>query len=201
HTSISGLEKALIQYVNTGFECPARENLNKQYPSFVVIDTNNYQADVFYVTNQNNSYQIVASSAEEASIGISPFQDFSSYIVVDNTQGNSNLQLVNFDKEDGYYIVNPPNIIRAGEKGRFWMQDYSKLMGGGGTQGQVTYKKEQDGSQIDLTYACPNSFWSNNECSGANFYTSNDGVKWSNLNEVINSGIGRNHPFFVRFVI
>jgi UDP-2,3-diacylglucosamine pyrophosphatase LpxH len=201
HTPISGLEKALIQYVNSGFECPSKPDIGKQYPTFTEIDTEQCQASVFKVVNNNGSYQIKAYEAEQASViipGLS--EDYSCYLIVDNTNGSSELQLVNYSATQGYYVVAPPERILPGERGRFWIQDYPAGINPRnlvkGSEGKVTYSG--GGRQITLTYACPVGFWNSNKCSGSNFYTSTDGRNWGNLNQIPDFGFG--HPFFVRFI-
>jgi hypothetical protein len=117
--------------------------------------------------------------------------DYSCYIIVDNTKGKSTLQLTNFTTSEGHYVVPPPQQIAPGQQGRFWVQDYPGPEGAGG---RVTYSTGT--GSLSLTYACPLGVWPN-QCSGANFYTSLDGVNWSGLNQVKRYG----HPFFVRFVL
>ena len=199
HTPISGLEKALIQYVNSGFECPSKPDIGKQYPTFTEIDIERCQASVFKVIHNNGSYQIKACDAEQASViipGLS--QDYSCYLIVDNTNGSSELKRVNYSATQGYYVVAPPERILPGERGRFWIQDYPAGINPGnllkGSEGQVTYSG--GGRQITLTYACPVGFWTSNQCSGTNFYTSTDGQNWGNMNQIQKLG----HPFFVRFI-
>ena len=202
HKTISGLEKALVQYVNSGFNCPSKPDLSKQSPTFVEIDIDNCQASIFKVVNQNNRYKIEPDHPKETSVVIPGLsQDYSCYIIVDNTNGTSELERINYSADKGHYIVEPPAKISPGEVGRFWLQDYPVELNlenlFRGSQGQVSYSS--NGQEITLSYKCPVGFWTKNHCSGANFTTSTDGNKWGKLNKITHFGLG--HPFFVRFII
>lgn len=190
HTPKEGLTNGLVKYTNDGFECPSSPDLPAQTFTFSVVDTDNCQASLYQVVKQNNDYQISPFSAPPDSVISSVSSDFSSYIIIDNTNGRSTLSLNNSTQTQGHYVVTPPQQILPGQQGKFWLQDYPGLVG---SEGSATYLL---GSQsLKLTYACPTTWV--NSCSGANFYTSNDGVNWGRLNEVKNSG----HPFFVKFVL
>ncbi|MBD2517356.1 metallophosphoesterase [Nostoc sp. FACHB-973] len=190
HTPKQGLTNGLVQYTNDGFECPSSPDIPSQTFTFSVVDTDNCQASLYQVVKQNNDYQISSFSAPPDSVINSPSSDFSSYIIIDNTNGKSTLNLTNSTKISGHYVVAPPKQISPGQQGKFWLQDYPGLVG---SQGTATYSL---GNQsLELTYACPTTWF--NSCSGANFYTSNDGVNWGELNQIQKSG----HPFFVKFVL
>ncbi|QSJ16295.1 hypothetical protein JYQ62_31885 [Nostoc sp. UHCC 0702] len=193
HTAISGLKNALIQYVNSGFECPSKPDISTHHSTFIEIDTVNCKAKVLEVINQNGNYKIQPNQASQDSVVGLQSEDFSCYVIVDNTSGTTELTRSNFSAKHGYYVVEPPTSIPPGKKGRFWIQDYPGTVG---TEGEVTYTTPT-GSKFNLTYACPTL--SSNKCAGTDFYTSNDGVNWGKLNQIVDSGIGRNHPFFVKF--
>ncbi|WP_287169904.1 MULTISPECIES: metallophosphoesterase [unclassified Microcystis] len=195
HTPISGLKKGLIQYVNSGFECPSKPDIGKQHVNFIEIDTDSYQGAIFKVVNQQGSYQIEADSAEQTSViipGLS--QDYSCYITVENQSSISLIQRVSYEANQGHYIVAPTQSIGPREKGRFWIQDYPGITKG--SEGQVIYFTGD--REITLRYSCPVGL-SPNSCSGAEFYTSVDGINWGERNQIVNKGLG--HPFFVRFVL
>ena len=197
HTHIPklGLTNGLVQYVNNGFECPSNPDIhaqsNSKTISFTVIDTDKCQASLYQVINNNGSYNIEPYSAPPDSVIGPQSMDYSCYIIVDNTNGKSTLQLTNFTTSEGHYVVSPPRQIAPGQQWRFWVQDYPGPKGSGGS---VTYSTGS--SSLSLAYACPLGVWPN-QCSGANFYTSLDGVNWGGLNQVKRYG----HPFFVRFVL
>jgi hypothetical protein len=118
--------------------------------------------------------------------------DYSCYVTIDNSNGKSTLNLTPPPtNKRSHYVVSPPQQIIPGQKIKFWLQDYAGIFG---SEGSVTYSG--GGQSLTFTYTCPTG-WRDNKCSGADFYTSNDGVKWSKLNEPTPKG----HPFFVRFVL
>jgi predicted phosphodiesterase len=200
HKPISGLKDSLIKYFNTGFNCPSKPDLSKKHPTFLIIDTDDCHAAVFQVVNKQGYYAIQAAEAEETKVAdskLSPF-DFSCYLIIDNTQGNCDLDLLKYEAKHGHYIVPPPLKISRGEQGRFWLQDYA---GANGSEGWAKYSAQ--GREIKLTYQCPTaSNWLrlssiNNDCSGANFYTKSGGDSWGDLNQIKKL----DHPFFVKFVL
>ncbi|MFM6842780.1 MAG: hypothetical protein ACKPKS_03115, partial [Dolichospermum sp.] len=144
---------------------------------------------------EGNSYGISIYPAPEDSViseGMTPpSMDYSCYIIIDNTKGNSALDLMDFNAKDGYYVVEPPQQILPGEIKKFWIQDDPGLSGSKGT---ATYLA--NGQTLRLSYSCPTGISPNN-CSGAKFFTCNDGVNWGKSNDVKKMG----HPFFVKFVL
>ena len=193
HAPKLGITNGFVQYVNDGFECPSSPDVPPQTFTFAVIDTDTCQSNVCQVIKQNNSYQIVPFAAPPDSVISSMSMDYSCYVSIDNTQGKSTLTLTKpATNEHGYYVVSPPQQINPGEQVKFWLQDAPGLSG---TQGSAVYS-QVGGNSLTFDYACPTGL-SSNSCSGANFYTSNDGVNWGQLNQVKKSG----HPFFVKFVL
>ncbi|MEH1930587.1 metallophosphoesterase [Nostoc sp.] len=191
HAPKLGLTNGLVQYANDGFECPSSPDIPSQTFTFSEVDTDNCQASLYQVVKQNNAYQISPYSAPPDSVIASISLDFSCYVIIDNTNGKSALNLSNSTNSQGHYVVTLPKQIMPGQQGKFWLQDYPGLVG---SEGSATYLV---GSQsLELTYACPTGL-SSNDCSGINFYTSNDGVNWGGLNQIKKSG----HPFFVKFVL
>ncbi|MBE9226578.1 metallophosphoesterase [Phormidium sp. LEGE 05292] len=197
HTHIAklGLTNGLVQYVNNGFECAASPDIhassNPKTISFTVIDTDECAASLYQVVNTNGVYNISSYSAPPDSVIGPQSMDYSCYIIVDNTNGKSTLNLTDFTASNGHYVVAPPKQILPGQQGRFWVQDYPGAKGSAGTADYST-----DSGTLSLNFACPLGIWPNS-CSGANFYTSLDGVNWSSLNQVQRYG----HPFFVKFVL
>jgi UDP-2,3-diacylglucosamine pyrophosphatase LpxH len=193
HAPKLGLTNGFVQYTNDGFECPSTADIPAQTFTFSVVDSDNCQASIYQVIKQNNDYQINSFPASPDSVIASTSMDYSCYIVIDNTQGKSALTLTQIPtNKHGYYVIKPPQNIPPGQQGKFWLQDYAGLVG---TEGSAIYSQE-GGQLLAFNYACPMGV-SSNSCSGANFYTSNDGVSWNHLNQVKKTG----HPFFVKFVL
>ena len=192
HTPKLGITNGLVEYANNGFECPSSPDIPPQGFTFSVVDTENCQPSIYQVIKQDTSYQISPYSALPDSVISSRSMDFSCYVIIDNTNGTSTLNLTQSNAEDGHYVVSPPKQIIPGQTIKFWLQDYAGLVG---SEGSVTYS--EGGSSRTFEYACPFSPFSSNKCSGANFYTSNDGVNWLGINKIQKRG----HPFFVKFVL
>ncbi|MFM6099638.1 MAG: metallophosphoesterase [Dolichospermum sp.] len=193
-----GIKNGLVGYANNGFQCPSSPDIlkRKQVVNFTVVDTVKCEASVYMVAKgEGNSYGISIYPAPEDSViseGMTPpSMDYSCYIIIDNTKGNSALDLMDFNAKDGYYVVEPPQQILPGEIKKFWIQDDPGLSGSKGT---ATYLA--NGQTLRLSYSCPTGISPNN-CSGAKFFTCNDGVNWGKSNDVKKMG----HPFFVKFVL
>ena len=191
-----GITNGLVKYANGGFECPSSPDLTKKAFTFSVVDTDNCQAIIHQVTKQNNTYQIVPFDASPDSVIAGTSMDYSCYIIIDNPRESSTLNLINYSKDRGNYVVAPPEQILPGQQGKFWLQDYTGLKG---SRGSVTYSTGAGSQSLTFTYDCPMGAASN-KCSGANFYTSNDGVNWESLNKIKKFGYPL-HPFFVKFVL
>lgn len=190
HVPKLGLTNGLVQYANDGFECPSSPDIPPQTLTFSEVDIDICKASIYQVAKQNNIYLISPYSAPPDSVIASKASDFSCYVIIDNTNGKSAMSLINSTNSHGHYVVTPPQQIMPGQQGKFWLQDYPGLVG---SEGSVTYLA---GSQsLKLTFACPTDWF--NSCSGVNFYTSNDGVNWSGINQIKKKG----HPFFVKFVL
>lgn len=197
HKPISGLEDSLIKYFNTGFNCPSKPDISKKHPTFLIIDTDDCHAEILQVDNNKGAYAIHQPTKTEKA-KVTELSDYSCYLIIDNSKGNSDLDLLDFEPTHGHYIVAPPRKISRGEQRRFWLQDY---LGPKGTEGWARYSGQ--GREIKLMYKCPTvSNWVSlssidNDCSGTNFYTKSGGDNWGDLNQVKKLG----HPFFVKFVL
>ena len=191
HTPKLGITEGFVKYANNGFECPSSPDIPSQKVTFSVVDTDNCQASISQVIKQNTSYPISHYSVSPDSVISSTSMDYSCYVIIDNTNGTSTLNLTQSNDEDGHYVVSPPQQILPGQKIKFWLQDYAGLVG---SEGSVTYSV--GGKSMTFTYACPFRLGVN-KCSGANFYTSTDGVNWLGLNKIKRTG----YPFFVNFVL
>ena len=193
HLPKLGIKNGLVGYANNGFECPSSPDIPLRTFTFTVVDTDKYSASIHQVVKENNSYKIIPYYSTEDLVISFPSIDYSCYVIVDNTNGKSQLNLTNYDAAHGYYVVSPPQIIMPGETRKFWLQDYPGTVG---TEGSTIYSIQDTSTNLHLRYSCPTL--STNYASGNDhFYTSNDGVNWGNKNEIKKLG----HPFFVKFVL
>lgn len=190
HVPKLGLTNALLQYVNSGFLCPAKPDIGKQPPTFAVINGQTKQAQTWQVVNQGGAYQIRTLNAP-ADV-VTPLMDYSCYVILDSSHGQSTWSSPQYNANQGYYNIVSKVKLLPGTVTRLWLQDYP---GAHGTEGSVTYTN-QPGQKLKLNFECPTGIFSNS-CSGADFYTKSDGGNWGALNQVAKRG----HPFFVRFVL
>lgn len=198
HTPKCGLSKGLVNYVNNGFECASKPDISQKTFTFTVVETKSIKSSIWAVKKQQEgTFSIQAYNTSPDSVIVALSEDYSCYIIIDNSQGSQTMTLTETTKNKGHYVVAPPQTILPGQQGKFWLQDYpgvGKLLQG--SEGSVTYAV--GGKFMTLTYACPVGGF--NKCSGANFFTSNDGVKWGKLNKIKEFGYPL-HPFFVKFVM
>jgi predicted phosphodiesterase len=190
HTPKLGITKGFVNYANNGFECPSSPDIPRQRVTFSVVDTDNCEASIYQVIQENVSYPISFCSVSPDSVISSISMDYSCYVTIDNSNGTSTLNLTQSNAEDGHYVVSPPKQILPGQKIKFWLQDYAGVVG---TEGSVTYSVGS--KSMTFTYACPFRL-AFNKCSGADFYTSTDGVNWGEINKIKRTG----YPFFVNFL-
>lgn len=194
HHPTLGLVSSLVQYVNTGFNCPSVADIGTKHPTFVLIDTANTTASVMQIVKSGSSYNITsfAAPADTITTGL----DYSTYVILDNRNGVYELTRQNYQAANGNYVVAPPTKIYRGEQVKFWLQDNPGLYGSGGWVTYYGVDANGNQKQFNLAYGCPTGF-SLNYCSGTNFYTKSGSGAWGKLNSV--AGLG--HPFFVRFVL
>lgn len=196
HVPVSGLQAAAVRYVNTGFDCPSLPDRDLAPPeraqraTFAVIDTEALDARVWEVAADGDGHVCRPVEVPAARVVSSTGMDFSCYVTIDNTHGSRDLALVRDATTAGSFVVPPPGTVRAGEVGRFWLQDHLGLSGSSGT---ATYT---DGErEVTATFACPT--FGTNVCTGWHHVaTRTEDGPWRD-GEVVRFG----HPFFVRYVL
>ena len=199
HVPIGGLEASLVDYVNTGFDCPSQPDLTRelapQHVTFAVIDTDQIDGTVWSVEQPSpGTYRCGPIEVAPTGIVHGTSMDFSCYVVVDNTLGSSDLELITSTAGSGHYVVPPPERIAVGTQARFWLQD---LIGPAGSEGAVTYRRtdQPDGIPIELAFACPTV--GTNTCLGTpGFATRTADGPWRD-DRIVHWG----HPFFVTFEV
>ena len=189
HTPISGIPNSLIQYANSGFECPSTADMPPQAVTFAVIDTNNFTTQI--MQSAKGGSHIVPFQAGTAPIVEPPFQDYSAYVIIEN-DGVDNMTLVGSPRaEQGYWVVPPSQTIAARTRKMIWLQDFP---GAQGTVGSVTYQSRSRGQQT-FSFACPVGFWTANACTGGAAFRSRVGDQGWQSNAVDRWG----HPLYVEF--
>jgi UDP-2,3-diacylglucosamine pyrophosphatase LpxH len=207
HVPIGGLEASLVDYINTGFDCPSQPDLTRelapQQVTFGVIDLHPTDDDpdsapfdpaIWAVSGDSDGLRCHAIEAPTASIVSGATMDYSCYVVVDNRFGTSDLELVEATASYGTFIVAPPDRVPAGGEARFWLQD---LLGAAGSEGRATYRRtdDPDAEPIELWFTCPTV--GTNACTGPGSFATRTGEGPWREERVALWG----HPFFVEFEI
>ena len=186
HVPVGGLDASLVNYINTGFDCPSEPDLTRelspQHVTFAVIDTQATDGGLGHISpGLVPSIWAVSSDRSDDSVEGDPVlrchpievattsivsgatMDYSCYVVVDNRFGRADLELVDAEASYGSFVIAPPARIAAGAEGRFWLQD---LLGAAGSDGRVTYRRADSpsGELIELWFTCPTV--GTNDCSG-----------------------------------
>jgi len=125
--------------------------------------------------------------------------DFSCYVEVDNTKGQSALALSSSGAAHGSYVVGPPAWIPQGTVGRFILKDPKPSAHG--SEGTASYKycdANLATRTVALSYECPTGILSNKAASSQGEWvcygkSGNAGGPWSRS---IPSG---GHPLYVRY--
>lgn len=207
HVPVGGLEASLVNYVNTGFDCPSQPDLTRelspQHVTFAVIDTRPtdddpgaapFDPEIWAVADEGDGLRCHPIDAPTTSIVSGATMDYSCYVIVDNGFGTSDLELVDATASFGTFVAAPPARIPAGGEGRFWLQD---LLGAAGSDGRVTYRRvdEPDGEPVELWFTCPTV--GTNACTGPGSFATRaaDGA-WREERVAL-----WGHPFFVEYEI
>ncbi|MEZ5177711.1 MAG: metallophosphoesterase [Acidimicrobiales bacterium] len=194
HVPVSGLRAAAVRYVNSGFDCPSKPDRDLADPkraqraTFAVIDTDALDARVWEVAAEGDGHVCRPVDVAPARVVSATGMDFSCYVTIDNTHGERDLSLERDAATYGSFVVPPPGRIRAGEVGRFWLQD---SLGPSGSSGTATYTDGTD--DLTFTFACP-TFGTNSAAGWHHIATRSDEGPWRD-GEVVRFG----HPFFVRY--
>jgi hypothetical protein len=187
HKPVSGLKVAPCNYVNSGFECVPVPDKDDRF-TLTVVDLETAVAKLFTVTGRG----VVPTNVPRMDSAIlSPFQDYSCYVGIQN--GPRPLRLVKTSKDsDSYWVIPPPQRIDANEQRvAIWLSD---TLGPHGSEGSFTYT---DGTRtLDFSFSCPFRVYSNKVSSPVPVFETKvgDAHDWR-IRDVEGSG----HPLQVRF--
>ncbi|MFZ0973243.1 MAG: metallophosphoesterase [Solirubrobacteraceae bacterium] len=187
HKPVSGLKVAPCNYVNSGFECVPVPDKDDRF-TLTVVDLETAVAKLFTVTG---SGVVPINVPRMDSAILSPFQDYSCYVGIQN--GPRPLRLVKTSKDsDSYWVIPPPQRIDANEQRvAIWLSD---TLGPHGSEGSFTYT---DGTRtLDFSFSCPFRVSSNKVSSPVPVFETKvgDAHDWR-IRDVEGSG----HPLQVRF--
>jgi hypothetical protein len=166
HAPIGGLDDGMVEYVNSGFDCPSTPDQQRDHDpvqvTFAVVDLGEATdrdpeprpTGRVWAVGDDGCRPIDAPTTK---VTAAPAQDFSCYVTLDNTAGAHAWELVEVTAAHGHHVVPPPGRIEPGEVARFWLQDQ---IGATGSAGSVRYRRtgavdDADAPEIELAYACP----------------------------------------------
>jgi len=191
HEPISGLDQSLVQYVNSGFECPSSLDMASRPVCFVVIDMDTASAKIMKVTS--GAMTIAPTTAPTTSIVVSPSEDRSCYATIHNATCQD-LTLTGQTLTHGHFIT-LPSTIPAGKTATIWVQDYP-LPSPFGSGASVHYRSP-DGTDTAFTFDCPTGVYPNSVSGGSSFQARSGTGDWLPTGQVPTQG----HPLFVRYEV
>lgn len=195
HKPLSGLSDSLIQYVNTGFNCPSKPDTGKRNPTFIEIEMESCAAKNMECYYDNGHYGIRPFIAEKTTVYKSPsLGDYSCYVIIDNSKGTTDLKLKNQRCIKGTAVVAPPAVVKKGTQPIFWLEDMLWTIG---SEGTAAYTTDAGGRDFIFNYRCLPLL--GNRCSAGNtqFITKAGSGEWEKPGVIAVKG----HPFFVKFLI
>lgn len=195
HVPKQGIQNSTCLYVNCGFECPAVPDLGGGQAAFNfgVIDGEGTPA-LWCVVRRNGTYCVGPFDGAPADqLVYAPFSDYSCYVTIANETADE-LNRVSESADYGYYVVDPPETIAAGETARFWLQDLAGLHG---AEGGSTYEPAGGGERLGFVYGCPTGIFPNYASGGSSFAASSGNLPLPNQPRNVVPEWG--HPLFVDF--
>lgn len=194
HEPIAGLEESLVQYVNSGFECPSSPDMANRPVCFVVVDMDTATAKIMKVASGNDGHMTISpTTAPTTSIVVSPSEDRSCYASIHNATPQD-LTLAAQTLTHGHFIT-LPKTIPAGKTATIWVQDYP-LPSPFGSGASVKYLFP-DGEDAVFTFDCPTGVYPNSVAGGSSFRAKSGAGDWLPQGQVPSQG----HPLFVQYEV
>ncbi|MFN8017723.1 MAG: hypothetical protein U0P45_06335 [Acidimicrobiales bacterium] len=195
HAPIGRLEAGFVDYVNSGFDCPSEPDLHReaspQHVTFAVVDLGEGDdaepTGTTWLVDEEGCRRFDAPGQR---IVVSPAQDRSCYVTLDNSTSGHAWERVELGAAQGAWVVAPPERLEPGQVARCWLQD---AVGPTGSAGHVSYRRVDDPEAplATFSFSCP--VVGTNAASGpGSFATRVDEEPW--LEERIAYW---GHPFFV----
>jgi UDP-2,3-diacylglucosamine pyrophosphatase LpxH len=191
HEPISGLEQSLIQYVNSGFECPSQPDMAARPICLALVDMNALSARIMAVRGAPPSISPIAYPT--TSIVVAPTADRSCYAIINNATD----QALTLDAQavaNGHFVTLPTSIP-ARTSATLWLQDYPPP-DPHGSAATVSYRAA-DGSRMSFTFDCPTGAYSNSVAGGSSFQARSGDGPWLPTGQVPLAG----HPLFIRYEV
>jgi predicted phosphodiesterase len=151
HAPVGGLRVSPVNYVNSGYECPARPDVPPKEFTFTQVDLEGAAATVLAVSGSGGGFTVAPARAPAMqSVILGRFMDFSCYARIEN-RSNRALRLVRASKDAAsHWVVPPPLEIAPRSRANIWVQD---TLGARGSAGRFAYS---DGSRTyEFVVECP----------------------------------------------
>lgn len=183
HQPVGGVSPSPLNYINSGYECPATPDDPPAGFTFTVIDVDTATAEIYNADGKK------ISTFHAPVAPVSPLMDFSCYVTIVNDTG-ADLTLTNWSADsDSYWAVPPAPTIPAGGFSMAWLADEPGPYGSNGT---VTYDTTK------LTFGCPTGVVSNYATGPSKSYVARSGTGgWGKAGSVPKTG----HPLQVKYTL
>ena len=191
HVPISGLNGSLVNYINTGFDCPSQPDMATQAMSFGVIDMLTQSSTLLQAKGPAGAITIEPCPA--ARDDVVPYgMDYSCYVILENTQSDVTYETGNATAQVGYLMNRPNDKLGPGQQSVLWAQDFP---GPRGSECSVEVWTPQ--KSWTLSIDCPTGVLRNKISGSSNFVaiTGDPSGPWGPKGHVPSWG----HPLFVKF--
>lgn len=193
HVPISGLNGSLVNYINTGFECPSIPDMAIQPMSFGVIDIPT-RSPTLLQAKDGPGGDIVIEPCPAARDNVVPHGfDYSCYVILENTQGDVTYETGNATAQVGFLVNQPPDRLEPGQQSIMWVQDFP---GPRGSECSIEVWSQE--KSWTLSVDCPTGVLRNKISGSPNFVakTGDPNGPWGPPGHVPSWG----HPLIVKFI-
>lgn len=198
HNPKLGIRNSIIQYINSGFECPSVPDIDDptepKHFNFATVDSQS-NLHLWEVVKNGEDCEVKSVRADPDQVVFGPCMDYSCYVRITNNTNNE-LVMQAYEARYGDYVVPPPNLIPPNTTVDIWLQD---LPGIHGAEGSITYSHPDGSERLTFSYGCPTGPFSNYALGGAELVAAsgNPPSSISPHNQVPDKG----HPLFVHFFV
>ncbi|MEM7188820.1 MAG: metallophosphoesterase [Pseudomonadota bacterium] len=196
HAPISGLENSLVNYINSGFECPSRPDMKDAEKKITLakVDVDQATAQLMQVSGPPTAPSVTVTSAPRDKL-VTLGMDFSCVVEIHNTTDQP-YRIQKATTSHGYFAALPNEPIAPGQTATVWVAD---LPGAKGSEAKIELAGPK---KQTLKFACPTalSTWPMNWASGGNSLVAkskNADGKWGKPGKVPKTG----HPLFIRYEV
>jgi Calcineurin-like phosphoesterase len=162
HKVVRGLKRSPVDYVNNGYACVAKPDMNTDAFTFTLVDIPRASAQlrkVVMVGDVPTVTPLAGSEAKPISV-IQRGKDFSCYVRIKNRTSRA-LSFAGSPKHRGWWTVPPPQMIPSGARADIWVQDE---YGATGSNATFSYQDGSATGAITFSVACPTTVF-DNACS------------------------------------